>query len=89
MKEYSEDFACATWLVGLEFELWDYGDITSTDPRELYSIKLGKELRTLAEVTGGWWAWDKEVPVGGENPVFMAMDRWLQVLIERNKNSPR
>jgi hypothetical protein len=87
MKEYSEDFACATWLVGLEFQLWHYGNIASTDSKEQYSIKLGKELRILAEVTGGWWAWNNEVPAGGENPVFMAMDRWLQVLIERNKSS--
>lgn len=87
MKEYSEDTACATWLVGLEFQLWRYGDMASADPREQYSIKLGKELRTLAEITGGWWAWDKDA-AGAENPVFMSMERWLQVLAERNKNSP-
>jgi hypothetical protein len=86
MKEYSEDSACATWLVGLEFQLWHYGDIVSTEPREQYSIKLGKELRILAEITSGWWAWDKDA-AGAENPVFMPMEHWLQVLEERNKSS--
>lgn len=87
MEEYSEDFACASWLVDLEFQLWGYGDIASTAPEEQYSIKLGRELRSLSEIAGGWWVFGAGVPPH-ENRVFMLIERWLQVLAERNKNSP-
>lgn len=84
MEEYSEDFACASWLVDLEFELWGYGDIASTAPEEEYSIRLGKELRTLSEIAGGWWVFGDGVPPH-EHRMFMPLERWLVVLAERDK----
>jgi hypothetical protein len=82
MEEYSEDFACASWLVNLEFELWNFADITSTDSKDQYSITLGKELRTLSEIAGGWWAWDDEISPN-DNPVFMPLEKWQKVLSNR------
>ncbi|NJM37580.1 MAG: hypothetical protein HC845_06820 [Akkermansiaceae bacterium] len=85
MLEYSEDFFCASWLVDLEFELWAYGDLVSSDPREQSRVSLGRELRILSEIASGWWAWDDAVSPY-ENPVFVPSERWLQILTERNKN---
>ena len=52
--------------------------------RELHFTNWRNIWRSLP-VQRGWWEWDKEVPAGAENPVFMTMGRWLQVLAERNK----
>ena len=82
MEEYSEEFACASWLMGLEFRLWSYGEMVSTDPKEQFSIKLGKELRTLSEIAGGWWAWDDEISPN-DNPVFMPLEKWQELLSKR------
>jgi hypothetical protein len=70
----------------LEFELWEAAERESPDEREMSMMTTSRECRQLAELAGGWWAWDKEVP-GAENPVFMPLDRWLQVKAERNEDS--
>lgn len=86
MEEYSQDGFCASWLVDLEFELWEAAERVSPSEREMFTVTTSRECRRVAELAGGWWAWDKDV-AGAGNPVFMPMERWLQVLAERNKNS--
>lgn len=85
MEEYSQYGFYASWLKDLEFELWEPKARDSPSEHEMIMVTTSRECRRLAELAGGWWAWDNEVP-GADNPVFMPLDRWLQVLAERNKN---
>jgi hypothetical protein len=87
MEGYSQYGFCASWLKNLEFELWKVSERVSPSEREMETVTTSRECRRMAELAGGWWAWEKEVPAGAENPVFMPMERWLQVLEERNKSS--
>lgn len=87
MEDYSENGFCASWLVDLEFELWEAADRDSPSEREMFTVNTSRECRLLAELCGGWWAWDKESP-GAENPVFMSMERWLKVLADHQANNP-
>lgn len=84
MEDYSQNGFCASWLVDLEFELWDAVDRDSPSEREMFTVNTSRECRRLAELCGGWWAWDNAA-APGENPVFLPMGRWLQVLAEREK----
>jgi len=82
MKEYSEDFFCASWLVDLEFELWEAAERESPSEREMSMVTTSRECRSLAELAGGWWAWDDKAP-GGDNPIFMPLEEWKKVLAKR------
>jgi hypothetical protein len=88
MMEYSQDHFCATWLVDLEFELWNAVDLTAPSPEMDYTASLSHEYRGLGELAGGWWVYDDETRPGERGPVFIPMERWLQVLAERNRISP-
>jgi len=86
MKQLSEDLHCASWLNDLEFLVWDmayggenaFGDIKVSD-------QMAKSFRDLADLSGGWWVYkDKTLP-DEHGPVFISMERWLQVLAEQEK----
>lgn len=83
MKEYSQDGFCATWLVGLEFELWEAADRENPTEREFYTVSTSKECRLLAEIAGGWWAWLDELGPGERGPVFMTLAEWSRNLDHR------
>ena len=83
MKEYSQDGFCASWLVDLEWELWTGADQPDSAPQQNYTQSTSRECRILAEIAGGWWAWDDKAPPN-KNPVFVPMKRWLQMLEARN-----
>lgn len=61
------------------------GGGASASEREMFAVATSRECRRLAELAGGWWTWDDEISPN-DNPVFMPLDRWLQVLEKRNKN---
>lgn len=84
MEDYSENGFCANWLVDLEFELWEAVDRDSPSEAGMFTVNTSRECRLLAELCGGWWAWDMVAPPG-DNPVFMPMERWLQILADRGK----
>jgi hypothetical protein len=84
MEDYSENSFCASWLVDLEFELWEAADRDAPCGDEMFTVNTCRECRLLAELCGGWWAWDKAAPAG-VNPVFMPMERWLEILADRGK----
>ncbi len=92
MLEYSQEFFCATWLVNLEFELWESAEVANPGSMREYVVSLSKELRILAEIAGGWWVYEHETRPSEDGPVYIPMDRWLQVLSGRNaspeKNRP-
>jgi hypothetical protein len=81
MRDYSEEFHCAGWLSGLEVLLWE---IPEEDDRTWVQARreISMELRTLAEIAEGWWAWNDEVP-GGDNPVFVPLAEWKKWLAKR------
>lgn len=86
MLEYSDDFFCATWLVDLEFELWDYAALPNPDSRSEHSVALSKELRVLGEIAGGWWVYEDETCPNESGPVFISMDRWHERLSGRQSS---
>ncbi len=91
MLEYSEDFACATWLVDLEFDVWKWCDEGSSGVGKEYNIRFSRECRALAEIAGGWWVYEDETVPSDDGPVFIPMARWLEKLAERTrrvKSSP-
>lgn len=70
MSEISEECYCASWLSGLEFDLWraveegprpyGQGDITAANVAE---------LRRLSDACGGWWHDER----------FVTLDKWRAV----------
>jgi hypothetical protein len=87
MMEYSQDHFCATWLVDLDFELWDAADLAAPSPKMDYTVSLSRECRVLGEIAGGWWVYEDETCPEEQGPVFIPMERWRQLLSER-KNPP-
>lgn len=84
MEDYLENGFCASWLVDLEFELSKAADEIEPDERRTRTVEFSRECRVLADIAGGLWAWDVELP-GAENPVFITLDRWQKVLAEHDK----
>lgn len=86
MREYSEDFWCAGWLSGLEYDLWEF----TCGEAETYGTYLGSYLKDserdylkqLANDAGGWYYWSDKTPVGER---FISMDDWLK-MYEEYKN---
>jgi len=86
MLEYSEDFWCASWLVDLEFAIWDLIDTARSD----YERQLGADCRKLAEIAGGWWVYDHtDKEPAGRGPHFISLERWRQLLVQRETKPDR
>jgi hypothetical protein len=86
MSDYSEEYYCAGWLSGLEYELWAF---VMDEDTAYWSRWLDESDRTklleLANDAGGWYYWSDESPVGDK---FIAMDDWLK-MYEEHKNGVR
>jgi hypothetical protein len=87
MEDYSENGFFASWLIDLEFELWEAVEREAPSERVMDTFAISRECRRLAELAGGWWAWDKDVP-GADNPVFMPLDKWQKLLAKRATDRP-
>ena len=85
MQESSQDGFCASWLVDLEWELWTEADQSESAPEREHIRSTSRECRVLAEIAGGWWAWDNEM-AAKNNPVFVPMQRWLEIVEARNSS---
>jgi hypothetical protein len=76
MTGISEEFWCAGWMSGLEYDLWlaeagkHYGQGQLTE-RQATLLKL------LSEESGGWWRWDKD-----KGPKFIRLDAWRKSLLK-------
>jgi len=86
MKEYSEDFFCAGWIGGLEFGAWNDVDIEQPTDRQKHAVAFSRECRILGEIAGGWWVYEDTTRPGERGPVFIPMERWLQVLAEQSRS---
>ena len=79
MSGISEEFWCAGWLIGLEFDLWNaaanakYGQGAITERQ----VTL---LRLLSEECDGWWHWRD----GADNPEFVRLNEWREI-VERHR----
>jgi hypothetical protein len=93
LREISEDCYAASWLSGVEFDIWEmlptqwrpYRDVAS---REFGMSDVPEEtiakLRELHEKAGGWWQWQKDegtICAGG--PVFVTTEEWLAIVAAR------
>lgn len=65
MRELSEEYYAAGWIVGLEFYLWHMA-VTKPNTEE------AQLLIFCAEASGGWWMWDESK--GG--PLFVPLPIW-------------
>lgn len=89
MREYSEDCHCASWLIGLEFLLWEKQADTDKSPPTQERSKICGKLHALAKIAGGWWVYKDETQPDQTGPVFVPMERWLQILNKQNERHSR
>ncbi len=76
MREYFQDAYCASWLVGIEIELWDLAEREAPTERESYAVTTSKECRRLAGIAGGWWAWHETAGRKDGREIFITLDEW-------------
>jgi hypothetical protein len=85
MRQLSEQFHAAYWIEDLEFDVWEmahqtphrYGDIAVTE-------NMAKSFRDLSTLAEGWWVYeDKTQANDREEPVFVSLARWQEILEER------
>lgn len=81
MEEYSQDGFCASWLIDLEYELWEAAERKTPTERAACTVATSKECRRLAEIAGGWWVWP-DIPKQ-DGPVFISLAVWDQNLAKR------
>jgi hypothetical protein len=83
MSDVSEEYYCAGWLTGLEFELWP---MLNGGSRRFGMGEVGEDevaqLKALSEQAGGWWRWDDE-----DGQTFTTLDEWQAVLASKPHSS--
>jgi len=77
MTGISEEFWCAGWMSGMEYDLW------LAEPGKHYgqgtlSARQATLLRLLSEECGGWWYWH-----GNQGPKFITLDKWRDKIASR------
>jgi hypothetical protein len=80
MTGMSEEYYCASWLIDLEFTLWEIQAGTRFGFR-VVTERQATLLRLLSEECDGWWRYDAE-----EGPVFIRRADWLK-LVEARKDA--
>jgi hypothetical protein len=64
MSEVSEDYCAASWLIGLEYDLWNMVRGGSREFGEgVVPPETVAELRQLSDDCGGWHTHDRLVPL--------------------------
>lgn len=77
MKGISEEFWCAGWMSGMEYDLWRaeagkrWGQGSLTE-------RQATLLRLLSEECGGWWYWNEN-----DGPKFIRTQEWVKRLREK------
>ena len=69
MSDISENTWFATWLIDLEFILWN---AIHGGPREPFSDEDLRELEELSTLVGGWHTYERFIP----------LDEWLSIARE-------
>ena len=83
VRELSERHYCAGWMMGLEYALWGMaltggGGYGQAD----MSKDMAANLRNLAEIAGGWWAWSEKT----ENETFIPLEKWKDIYHAKMEN---
>ncbi len=81
MSELSEDYWCASWLMSLEWTLWEHLRATNGGDWNIPKEKLN-HLRELYQAAGGWWVWRDT----DKDPVFLTNEEWQDLIIEKEIN---
>lgn len=76
MTGLSEEFWCAGWMTGMEYDLWHIEPHTRWGQGEI-SGRQAALLRLLHEEAGGWWAWVGVRPSAG--PMFLSTEEWREL----------
>ncbi len=79
MRHMSEENWAASWLIGLEFILWDWvlRLRRGAEPASQFERANKPDIEAiswLAEEAGGWWYWDDSVGVR-----FVPLSEWLEI----------
>jgi hypothetical protein len=69
MSGISEDYWCAGWVHGLEFDLWDAA-MNAADHRFKVTARQANLLRLLSEECDGCWYWKED---RDDNPQFVSL----------------
>jgi len=84
MQDYSENYHCAGWLSGLEFLRWEEPNDDGESPPAQVCSNIRGELHALAKIAGGWWVYEDKTQPDKSGPIFIPMERWMQILAEEN-----
>ena len=87
MREYSQDYNFASWLVDLEFELWYPATAPADSVFEQAKRLAIRECRALSNIAGGWWVYQDASSESDEQPVFISLERWSELLREHEARS--
>ncbi|MCF3652540.1 hypothetical protein [Synoicihabitans lomoniglobus] len=85
MQEYSQDGFCASWLHGLEWELWEAAEPPNAPAENPFIFNTSRECRQLAEIAQGWWVFEDQTQPDTESPVFVSLERWQQTRSAGNR----
>ena len=86
--DYSETYFFTSWETELEYHLWDavHGKcVEAALGTAMLKEDEQKLILEMATVAGGWWVYEDETQPDQSGPVFIPMERWLQVLAEQAK----
>lgn len=100
MCRISEDLYCASWMMGLEYALWDM--VLSNKRREYGTGEVTEDevnqLKQFSKECDGWWIWiDDDKDILNSNDYFITLEEWVKIysegfepyilLIDFNKNT--
>jgi len=76
MREYSQDGFCASWMDGLEPELWQLAVSPPANEVAGFPPAFFIRIRQLALLADGWWVWEAATPPESSGPVFISLSEW-------------
>jgi hypothetical protein len=87
MTDLSEEYYCAQWLTGLEYNLW--ADLTGQAVRGKSGLGISpeekEELALAHEIAGGWLRWSEET----SGVVYLSTPQWLAHLASSEHDPAR
>lgn len=76
MREYSQDGFCASWLHGLETELWQLAASPPANEVAGFPPAFFRQIHQLALLADGWWVWETASIPESSGPVFISLSAW-------------
>jgi hypothetical protein len=82
MAAISQDYWCAGWLGGIEFDLWS--TVMGLPPGTKISEREKTLLRLLSEECEGWWTWSDSA----RGLKFVPLAEWQEIVRSREADAP-